>query len=168
MYKNKAEDAEKFIEAQNSIYKGALTMFDEALLEIKQGKKYSHWIWYIFPQLEGLGTSSYCRKYGIAGKDGGCCYLRNDILRNRLVEISEALLNLDVADLRFVMSNVDVMKVRSCITLFYIASIEVYGTDSEEANLFYSLKNKYFNAIGFCDLTLKILYNNGEIDDYIL
>lgn len=168
MYINKAEEIQKFIDAQNSIYNDTRTMYEQAVLEIKQGKKTSHWIWYIFPQLEGLGSSSYCRKYGIAGKNGGCIYLKNDILHDRLIEISEELLRLDVKDLRFVMSNVDTMKVRSCITLFYVASIEIYGEDSKEAKLFLSLKDKFFKTIGFCDSTLKILYNNGEIPDYIL
>jgi len=67
--------------------------YENALREIKQGQKKSHWIWYVFPQLEGLGSSSMCKKYGIMGLQEAKCYLLHPILTERLVQISKAVHN---------------------------------------------------------------------------
>lgn len=111
---------ERFLKAQETDY-------TQALKEIKNGRKYSHWIWYIFPQLAELGRSDTAKYYGIKDIDEAKQYLENDILCERLIEISEALLeNNDTAV--DILGYIDSMKVRSCMTLFHIAdpSTEVF------------------------------------------
>ena len=115
-------DLERFIKAQQS-YCG----YDTAFTEIKRGKKLSHWIWYIFPQLKGLGSSYSSIFYGIASLDEAKAYLRNDILRERLIEISNALLKND-KDIVDIVGDIDALKIRSSMTLFHCAdsSIDVF------------------------------------------
>ncbi len=117
-------DAKKFLGAQNASYDG----YDQALGEIRRGRKVSHWIWYIFPQLKGLGRSGMADHYGIRDLEEAKQYLDNDVLRERLVEISEALLEQD-GRIEGIVGYVDAMKVRSCMTLFREADpeIEVFG-----------------------------------------
>lgn len=79
---------ERFLKAQKNSYPTALN-------EIKNGKKRSHWIWYIFPQLAELGRSHTAKYYGIKDIDEARRYLKNDILRERLIEISETLFSVD-------------------------------------------------------------------------
>ncbi|MDE6427308.1 MAG: DUF1810 domain-containing protein [Ruminococcus sp.] len=107
---------EKFLKAQESAYPIALD-------EIKNGKKRSHWIWYIFPQLAELGRSSMAKYYGIKDIDEARKYLENDILRVRLIEISEALLSVDDTAVN-ILGHIDTLKVKSCMTLFHMASPE--------------------------------------------
>ena len=115
-------DLERFIKAQQS-YCG----YDTAFTEIKRGRKLSHWIWYIFPQLKGLGSSYSSIFYGIASLDEAKAYLRNDILREHLTEISNALLKHD-KDIVDIVGDIDALKIRSSMTLFHIAdeSIDVF------------------------------------------
>ena len=113
---------ERFIKAQQS-YCG----YDTAFTEIKRGRKLSHWIWYIFPQLKGLGSSYSSIFYGIASLDEAKAYLQNDILRERLIEISNALLKND-KDIVDIVGDIDALKIRSSMTLFHCAdsSIDVF------------------------------------------
>lgn len=111
----------RFLDAQEYDYA-------RALAEIRAGRKTSHWIWYIFPQLKGLGHSSMCDRYGIQGAGEAAAYLAHPILRARLVEISSALLALESRDAKKIMGamgHIDAKKLRSSMTLF--ASVE--GTD---------------------------------------
>lgn len=112
---------ERFLKAQE-------TQYINALAEIKNGKKTSHWIWYIFPQLEQLGRSSTAKYYGIKNIDEAKEYISTPLLRERLIEISEALLDNDCSAVK-ILGYTDAMKVRSCMTLFHCAdpSIEVFG-----------------------------------------
>lgn len=164
VYNNQPQELRKYIEAQNAAF-GSSTMYENALEEIRGGSKEGHWIWYIWPQIEGLGHSIYCIKYGIPGLEGACVYLNNDILRGRLIEITEALLELDTDDLLTVMWQVDCMKVRSSATLFYLAAVRLWGENSKEAELFMKVIRKYFHRVGFCELTLQILADHGEITE---
>ena len=164
-YKNDIHDLQKYLDAQNVLWWGCqegkeYTMYEKALEEIRNGNKEEHWIWYIFPQIEGLGRSSYSQMYGIPGLEGAIEYLKNKTLHDRLVEISMALLKLETNDLMSVMWEIDCYKIRSCITLFYQAAVKLYGTDSEEANLFIQIRDKYFSRIGFCERTLEMLAND--------
>ena len=84
-------DISRFIEAQRSSYQ-------QALSEIKNGKKASHWIWYIFPQIKGLGRSAMSEYYSIQDIDEAKAYLADAILSKRLIEICEVLLSLDTND----------------------------------------------------------------------
>lgn len=108
-------DLQRFKDAQERDYQ-------HALAEIRAGRKQSHWIWYVFPQLEGLGYSSMCARYGIRGIGEAESYLADGTLRDRLVKISQALLELDEDDPVVVMGPIDALKLRSCMTLFSQAS----------------------------------------------
>lgn len=111
---------ERFLKAQEMSY-------SRALQEIKNGRKRSHWIWYIFPQLAEIGRSDTAKYYGIKDIDEAREYISNPVLRDRLVEISEALLSVDDTAVN-ILGSTDAMKVRSCMTLFHEAdpSIEVF------------------------------------------
>lgn len=101
---------ERFVSAQERMY-------PRALEEVRNGRKVSHWIWYIFPQLKGLGTSNNSRYYGLDGIEEARAYLAHPILGARLREITTALLQSDKsADDIF--GGIDTVKVRSCMTLF--------------------------------------------------
>ena len=102
--------------------------YEKALNEIKRGRKTSHWIWYIFPQIKGLGFSYNSQFYGIDGLEEAREYLKDDLLRNNLITISNALLNLNESDPEIVMGYPDNLKLFSSMTLFYKAdpSIDVF------------------------------------------
>ena len=103
----------RFYDAQKNVY-------DEALEEVRKGKKRTHWMWFIFPQLKGLGSSTTANYYGIDGIAEAEEYLAEDVLKARLIEISEALLGLDTDDARVVFGSPDNLKLKSCMTLFYV------------------------------------------------
>ena len=105
----------RFIEAQNKDY-------DKALNEIKNGKKITHWIWYIFPQLKELGFSNTSIYYGISSIEEAKKNIKNEYLNNHLIEITKALLSLENNDIEDVFGYPDNLKVKSCMTLFYYAS----------------------------------------------
>ena len=100
-----------------------------ALSEIKNGRKESHWIWYIFPQLKELGYSSTAKYYGIEDRGEAEAFIKDDLLRERLIEISEALMFLESNNPTDVMGYPDDLKLRSCMTLFNIVApeIDVFG-----------------------------------------
>lgn len=101
---------ERFIKAQRDSY-------EIALAEIKAGRKRSHWIWYIFPQLKGLGSSGISEYYRLAGREEAEEYFNNPILRERLLEISGELLKQD-GTANDILGYPDDLKVKSCMTLF--------------------------------------------------
>lgn len=107
-------DLERFVAAQT----GDDGSYEDALAEIQNGRKRSHWIWYIFPQLKGLGNSYRSAYYGISGLPEAQAYLGHPILGQRLREITLALFNLQGVTARQVLGNIDAVKVRSCMTLF--------------------------------------------------
>jgi uncharacterized protein (DUF1810 family) len=111
------ENLDRFLKAQEEDYETALS-------EIRSGHKRSHWIWYIFPQLKGLGFSSTSEYYGINGLSEAKSYMENEILRARLIEISEALLTLESSDAEDVMGYPDNLKLMSSMTLFAEAAPE--------------------------------------------
>lgn len=93
-----------------------------ALKEIRQGKKQSHWMWYIFPQIQGLGRSNMSMYFSISGAQEAQAYIADSVLGPRLIEISEALLELDGSNPTRVMGYPDDMKLRSCMTLFALTA----------------------------------------------
>lgn len=116
-----SDGIQRFVEAQKHSY-------DTALEEIKRGKKRNHWMWYIFPQMKGLGYSSTAQYYGIENRKEAEEYLAHPILGSRLLEISKELLKLESNDPRAVMGDPDNWKLKSCMTLFEIVSNEpVFG-----------------------------------------
>lgn len=107
----------RFIHAQDSggLYDGTGT-YQEALQEVKAGHKKGHWIWYIFPQMKGLGNSEISEFYGINGREEAKAYIEHPVLKERLVEICEAVLNSQTSVYDIFGS--DTIKVRACILLF--------------------------------------------------
>ena len=101
----------RFIDAQQSAYNVALS-------EIKSGRKTSHWTWYIFPQVKGLGFSETSKFYGIESLDEASAYLEHPVLGKRLIEICEALLKLKSVQADEVFGRPDDMKLKSSMTLF--------------------------------------------------
>ncbi|MEJ5245832.1 MAG: DUF1810 domain-containing protein [Bacteroidota bacterium] len=104
-------DLNRFIQAQ-------ATSYEIALSEIKSGKKLSHWMWFVFPQMRGLGGSQMSYYYGIESIDEAKAYLEHNILGTRLIEISGELLNLNTNDPVAILGSIDAMKLRSSMTLF--------------------------------------------------
>jgi len=107
----------RFIEAQETTYKGAM-------LELARGRKDSHWTWYIFPQIDGLGNSETTKVYSIKSLEEGRAYLEHSVLGPRLVESCEILLSLKDASINKVMGSPDDLKLLSSMTLFEFISDE--------------------------------------------
>ena len=118
--------------------------YKDALQEVKDGHKRKHWIWYIFPQINGLGHSDYQEYYGIKSLEEARAYLGSEILGTRLREISEALLQLEDTTTLEIFGSTDSMKVKSCMTLFDIVSPH---------EVFEKVLNKYYQGKR-CELTL--------------
>ena len=110
-----------------------------ALAEIKNGRKVSHWIWYIFPQLKALGRSHNAQYYGIENLDEAKEYLADETLRERLLEISQALSELESNDIEYIMgSSIDKVKLQSSMTLFHLAE--------PTCEIFNKVLEKYFGG----------------------
>jgi uncharacterized protein (DUF1810 family) len=101
----------RFLDAQASDYA-------QALAEVKAGRKRSHWMWYIFPQVQGLGFSETSRYYGIKDLAEATAYLQHPVLGSRLVSICEELLKLPGSNATSIMGSPDDMKLKSSMTLF--------------------------------------------------
>ncbi len=109
---------DRFIKAQEYY-------FEIALSEIRAGRKRSHWMWYIFPQLKALGISSKAVYYGIADLEEAKAYMAEPYLRENLITITKALLALEESDPVVVMKHPDDYKLRYCMTLFEVAAPDV-------------------------------------------
>jgi uncharacterized protein (DUF1810 family) len=108
-------DLSRFLLAQEADYEIALS-------EIKTGRKRSHWMWYVFPQIDGLGFSSTTRHYAIKSLSEAQAYLRHPVLGSRLVECAEALMSLEGRSAAEIFGSPDDLKLRSCATLFACVS----------------------------------------------
>ena len=104
-------DLDRFVQAQEDTY-------DAALAELRRGRKMGHWMWFVFPQIAGLGFSAMSRRYAISGLDEARAYLAHPLLGPRLVECAGALLGLETNDAVAVMGGIDAQKLRSSMTLF--------------------------------------------------
>ncbi len=104
-------DLERFVEAQARNY-------PQALAELRRGRKQSHWMWYVFPQLEGLGASPTAQRYAISSLAEASAYLRHPVLGPRLVECADALLGLETRSAHEIFGWPDELKLRSSVTLF--------------------------------------------------
>lgn len=140
-----ADSLQRFIVAQEESY-------HRALCEVKASRKCSHWMWYIFPQLKGLGRSSTSSFYGIAGLKEAQDFLSHPILGNRLREISEALLKLDSNNAHDIFGSPDNLKLRSCMTLFDVI---------EPNSVFQEVLDKFFSGRKD-NRTLSILNHNNQ------
>jgi uncharacterized protein (DUF1810 family) len=125
---------DRFKEAQDAPHSG----FAVALRELEAGRKTSHWIWYVFPQLAGLGQSSTAVSYGLAGAEEAADYLRDRVLGERLVEAT-AVVRTHLVDTKarrirleeLMGSEVDALKLVSCMTLFQHVAKALYAVDPQ-------------------------------------
>lgn len=108
---NLNDGIERFIQAQETVY-------GQALNEIKTGKKETHWMWFVFPQIRGLGFTDYNIYYGIRDLKEAEQYLNHPILGKRLIEISEAFLLIGNKEIEDILPRPDVKKLKSSMTLF--------------------------------------------------
>jgi uncharacterized protein (DUF1810 family) len=127
-------DLERFVSAQD----GGGT-YRQAVTELRQGAKRSHWMWFVFPQLAGLGNSPTARKYAISGLDEARAYLRHPVLGPRLLESAAAAAGLTGLSARQIFGGIDERKLHSSITLFLRA-------DPAEA-VFQRLLDQYFEGL---------------------
>lgn len=123
---------ERFIDAQNGVY-------DRALEELRSGRKRSHWMWFIFPQIAGLGSSVMAEKYAIRSAEEAAAYLADPILGSRLVRCVQAILSVEGRTAHEILGSPDDLKLRSSLTLF--AAVSDAGSHFHEAiNRFYDGK----------------------------
>ena len=108
---NDTFDLNRFIDAQRAMY-------PDVLEELRSGRKRSHWMWFIFPQLAGLGHSETARFYAISGEAEATAYLNNPLLGARLLECTRTVLEHSGQSARAMFGTPDDMKLRSCMTLF--------------------------------------------------
>jgi uncharacterized protein (DUF1810 family) len=104
-------DLRRFVDAQAHTY-------DQALAELRAGEKRTHWMWFVFPQIAGLGHSGMAQRFAISGLEEARAYVAHPTLGRRLVESARALTDLDTADANRVLGPVDAQKLRSSMTLF--------------------------------------------------
>jgi len=112
-------DLARFVDAQDS---GGT--YDQALGELRAGRKHSHWMWFVFPQIAGLGHSPMAQHYAISGLPEARAYLAHPVLGRRLVECARTLTGLAETDAVRVLGPVDAQKLRSSMTLFALAAPE--------------------------------------------
>jgi len=124
-------DLKRFLDAQEN-------EFERALAEIKRGRKQSHWMWYIFPQIAGLGLSETSRFYAIKDRTEAELYLAHPVLGARLVRISEALLEIEGKTANQIFGSPDDVKLKSSMTLF--------GSLENAHPVFQRVLDKYFNG----------------------
>jgi uncharacterized protein (DUF1810 family) len=105
----------RFLEAQQDCY-------DTALAELRAGRKRSHWIWFVFPQIKGLGRSATSQRYGISGLAEAATYLAHPVLGPRLLEAIQAMLDNGPVPAATILGELDAVKFRSCLTLFSLAA----------------------------------------------
>jgi len=127
-------DLERFLDGQRFGYECALS-------EIRTGRKENHWIWYVFPQLRGLGHSPNANYYGISCLEEAVAYLKHPILGARLREISEALLAVEGRSIQEIMPGIDAIKLHSSMTLFLKAA-----QDENNYAVFQKIIDKYYNG----------------------
>jgi uncharacterized protein (DUF1810 family) len=104
-------DLARFVAAQAGDY-------DRALAEVRAGRKRSHWMWYVFPQLDGLGSSATAQRYAIKSRVEAAAYLAHPVLGPRLVEVCEAAVGVEGRSAFQMFGSPDDLKLRSCATLF--------------------------------------------------
>ena len=124
-------DLNRYVEAQASAYAAAIA-------ELRSGRKRSHWIWYVLPQLRGLGQSEMSLRYGLRSLAEAKAYLAHPVLGHRLRECVGALNALPGGDAVAVLGGIDAIKLRSCLTVFAEAS--------EQDSLFRQALDKYFGG----------------------
>ena len=141
-------DLERFVKAQDS----EIYTYSDALSEIKDGHKQGHWIWYVFPQIKGLGHSNKSEYYGIASKEEASAYLEHPILGKRLREITQTFFDCTNPSAFNILGFPDVLKVQSCMTLFDLVSPN---------DIFNDVLDKYYEGKR-CEKTMRRLGGRDE------
>ncbi len=129
-------DLQRFVDAQDSG-----DTYATALAELRRGHKRSHWMWFVFPQIAGLGQSPTAAHYGIRGLDEARAYLAHPVLGPRLVECADALTGLDSTDPVEVLGGIDAVKLRSSMTLFSRAA-----DDQGTSRQFTAVLDRYYGG----------------------
>ena len=129
---------ERFVEAQNPVY-------DQVCRELQQGLKMTHWMWFIFPQIEGLSSSAMSKRFAISSLEEAAAYLNHPVLGARLKQCTELVINTSGRTLKQILGPTDNLKFRSSMTLFAHAY-----TQNE---VFETALTKYFSG-GYDQLTL--------------
>lgn len=124
-------DLARFVEAQDGVY-------DEALAELRRGRKRSHWMWFVFPQMAGLGFSSMSQRYAIRSLDEARAYLAHSVLGARLRECCAALLELQNRSAHEIFGSPDDLKLQSSATLFELVA--------EPDNAFSRVLDRYYSG----------------------
>ena len=150
---NNEYELARFLHAQDYENGG----YRDALQEVANGRKRKHWIWYIFPQIKGLGHSYYSEYYGIGSLEEASAYLEHRVLGMRLREITNALFRINGKTAVEIFGGIDAMKVKSCMTLFDQASPH---------DIFENVLGKYYKGQR-CELTLKRLSCSTNVDSSI-
>ena len=113
MTERNADDLERFVRAQDS---GGT--YEQALAELRRGRKTTHWMWFVFPQVAGLGRSPMAQRYAIESLDEARAYLAHPVLGPRLLECAQAVLDSDPGSAEAIFGGIDAVKLRSSMTLF--------------------------------------------------
>jgi uncharacterized protein (DUF1810 family) len=108
---NDSFDLERFVDAQRSI-------FEKVQAELRRGRKDTHWMWFIFPQFKGLGSSGMAQKYGISSRAEAEAYLTHPVLGSRLIECTQLVTLVESRSIEEIFGDVDARKFRSSMTLF--------------------------------------------------
>ena len=138
---------ERFVQAQD---RGGA--YERALAELRAGRKTSHWMWFVFPQIAGLGRSPMAREFAISSLAEARAYLAHPVLGARLVECAEILTTLTGRTAQDIFGSIDAMKLRSSMTLFVRAA--------PDDPVFTQVLGQYFEG-GFDDLTDRLLSASG-------
>ena len=126
-------DLDRFVTAQDAVYA-------QVISELGHGRKMSHWMWFVFPQIAGLGSSAMSERYAIADADEARAYLAHPLLGARLRECTQAVLAIQGKTAEQIFGGIDAMKFRSSLTLF--ASVAGAGDDAFQQAL-----EKYFSGV---------------------
>ncbi len=138
-------DPDGFIKAQDPV-------FDQVLQELRDGRKRSHWMWFVFPQLSGLGHSAMAQRYALASLDAASAYLHHTVLGPRLVTCSELVNQVEGRSAHDIFGSPDDMKFHSCMTLFSLVP--------DAGPVFKTALARYFNGVPD-RLTLGALASRG-------
>jgi uncharacterized protein (DUF1810 family) len=136
---------QRFVEAQDRVY-------EQVLRELGAGRKTSHWMWFVFPQVAGLGTSPMAARYAIGSRAEATAYAENPVLGPRLRECTEAVIAVEGRTAHQIFGSPDDLKFRSCMTLFSLCA--------PDRELFRAALDKYFDGAG--DGVTERLLNQAE------
>ncbi len=147
-------DLSRFLSAQKKD-------FETALSEVREGRKESHWIWFIFPQLRGIGHSSMSRYYAVENLEEAAAFLQEPVLKKNLLTICSALLDQEKEDPSDIFGWPDDLKVRSCMTLFDRAARELAAREGRadiapEYSVFRKILDRFYEGTED-EITLEIL-----------